>query len=471
MTTASEPPGEPPGAARPPGSVSSIHARRGLRLIPLIGVIYCLSAAGPAGIEAMVPASGPGLTLILILLLPIFYGLPLGLASGEMNSRYPVEGGYYRWIKEVFGDFWGFQAGWWSWLGAFFDGALYAVWVAEYCDPFLPEAWVRTAHWVVPIVVIAICTWINVRGIEVVGWSTMLFNIFLLSPFVILCILGLSHWQHNPMLPIKPPGKGWLPALGVGALMGMWNYSGYESLSTAAEEIENPRRNYLRAILVAILITVPTYIIPLAIGLAATPDWTTINEGSFTDMGRLIGGPLLALWIAAAAIVSNFALSNVNLLAYSRVPFAMAQDGFLPAGLTRLHRKFGTPFVSLIATAICYCLLTFMNVEQLTSIEMWLFSPLYVMIYLALWRLRCRPAAAGSEGEGKGYVIPAGRRGIWLVILPPIVLIVMAIGGSAGEYLWTGGLAIASGFVLYPLAMWWKRRSDVSRTRERGAPS
>jgi len=216
---------------------------------------------------------------------------------------------------------------------------------------------------------------------------------------------------------------------------------------------------------------VPTYIIPLAIGLAATPDWTTINEGSFTDMGRIIGGPLLALWIAAAAIVSNFALSNVNLLAYSRVPFAMAQDGFLPAGLTRLHRKFGTPFVSLIATAICYCLLTFMNVEQLTSIEMWLFSPLYVMIYLALWRLRCRPAAAGSEGEGKGYVIPAGRRGIWLVILPPIVLIVMAIGGSAGEYLWTGGLAIASGFVLYPLAMWWKRRSDVSRTRERGAPS
>jgi len=299
----------------------------------------------------------------------------------------------------------------------------------------------------------------------------MLFNIFLLSPFVILCVLGVSHWQHNPMLPLKPPDKGWLPALGVGALMGMWNYSGYESLSTAAEEIHDPRRNYLRAILVAILITVPTYVLPLAVGLAATPDWTTVSEGSFTDMGRVIGGPLLALWIAAAAIVSNFALSNVNLLAYSRVPFAMAQDGFLPAGLTRLHRKFGTPFVSLIATAICYCLLTFMNVEQLTSIEMWLFSPLYVMIYLALWRLRCRPATAGTEGEGRGYVIPAGRRGIWLVILPPIILIVMAIGGSAGEYLWTGGLAIASGFVLYPLALWWKRRGDVSRTRERGAPS
>jgi amino acid transporter len=448
---------DPPDRPGPPTRSASIHTGRGLRLIPLIGVIYCLSSAGPAGIEAMVPVSGPGLTFILLLILPVLYGLPLGLASGELNSRFPVEGGYYRWVKEVFGEFWGFQAGWWSWLGAFFDGALYAVWVAEYCDPFLPEAWVRPAHYIVPILVIAICLWINVRGIEVVGWSTMMFNIFLLSPFVILCIFGLTHWQHNPLLPLRPPGKGWLPALGVGALMGMWNYSGYESLSTAAEEIENPRRNYLRAILIAILISVPTYILPLAVGLAVTPDWTTINEGSFTDMGRIIGGPFLAMWIAAAAIVSNFALSNVNLLAYSRVPFTMAQDGFLPKGLTRMHRRFGTPSASLIATAVCYCLLTYMNVQQLTSIEMWLFSPLYALIFLALWRLRRRSSAVAGGEEG-GYVIPLGRFGIWLVILPPMILMVMACWGSADEYLWSGGGAILSGFLLYPIARWWKRR-------------
>jgi hypothetical protein len=99
-----------------------------------------------------------------------------------------------------------------------------------------------------------------------------------------------------------------------------------------------------------------------------------------------------------------------------------------------------------------------MNVEQLTSIEMWLFSPLYILIYLALWRLRCRPAAAGRDGAEKGYTIPAGRWGIWLVILPPILLIVMAIAGSADEYLWTGGSAILSGFALYPVALWWKKR-------------
>jgi hypothetical protein len=98
-------------------------------------------------------------------------------------------------------------------------------------------------------------------------------------------------------------------------------------------------------------------------------------------------------------------------------------------------------------------------VEQLAVIEMWLFSALYIAIYLALWRLRCRPEAARErEGEKDLFVIPAGRFGIWWVILPPMVLIVVALLGSGREYLWYGGPAILSGLVLYPLASWWKKR-------------
>src|SRR6266436_530487 len=132
-----------PGGQSPP-------VRRGLRLLPLIAVVYCVSASGPFGIEEVIPAAGPGLSVLLILLLPIFYGLPLGLAAGEMGSRFPVEGGYYRWIRHVFGDFWGFQAGLWSWMGGLFDGAAYALLVADYSAPalagHLPDAWAGAAH-------------------------------------------------------------------------------------------------------------------------------------------------------------------------------------------------------------------------------------------------------------------------------------------------------------------------------------
>ncbi len=438
-------------------------ARRGLRLLPLIAVVYCVSASGPFGIEEIIPASGPGLSIILILLLPIFYGLPLGLAAGEMGSRFPVEGGYYRWIRHVFGDFWGFQAGWWSWLGGLFDGAAYALLVADYAAPavarLLPADWGPAAHQAICLLVIVACTWGNLRGIQLVGYSSLVFALFIVSPFALFCGLGLLHWHHSPLLPAKPPDKGWLEALGVGSLIGMWSYSGYESLSTAAEELEDPRRNYLRAILVAIAVTIPTYLLPVAVGLANTDDWAGFEAGSFSEIGRAIGGPGLQAWLAAAGVISMLALFNGYTLAYSRIPFTMAQDGFLPRALARTHPKHGTPWAALLAGAFIYAVLTRFEVTDLLVIEMWMFSALYIMIYLALWRVRCRPDLdRGGQDGAYRFIIPAGRRGIWWIILPPILLIVVAMFGSGREYILYGGPALLSGPVIYALIVLLRRR-------------
>ncbi len=444
--------------------------RRGLRLLPLIAVVYCVSASGPFGIEEIIPASGPGLSILLILLLPVFYGLPLGLAAGEMGSRFPVEGGYYRWTRHVFGDFWGFQAGWWSWLGGLFDGAAYALLVADYGAPavahFLPAAWGPAAHRAICLLVIAVCTWGNMRGIVLVGWSSLVFALFIVSPFALFCGLGLLHWTHNPLLPSKPPDKGWLEALGVGSLIGMWSYSGYESLSTAAEELEDPRRNYMRAILIAIAVTIPTYLLPVLVGLANTSDWAGFEAGSFSDIGLRIGGAGLQTWLAAAGVISMLALFNGYTLAYSRIPFTMAQDGFLPRALARTHATHGTPWVSLLTGACIYAALTHFSVTDLLVVEMWMFSALYIMIYLALWRVRCRPELDRGAQEGDyRFIIPAGRRGIWWVIVPPMLLIVVAMFGSGREYMLYGGPALLSGPLIYPVVSYLRNR----RARRAGA--
>ena len=294
--------------------------------------------------------------------------------------------------------------------------------------------------------------------------------------------MGAFHWNHNPFAPVTPPGKGLFKALGVGMLFMMWNYSGYESLSTAAEEVEDPRRNYIRAILLAIAITIPTYFVPLLVGLAVAPDWSTLSAGSFTDLGQIIGGRTLALWIAAAGIVSNVALSNTNLLAYSRIPMTMAEDGYFSKTFTRTHRVHGTPWVALLVTALGYAVLVGMSVEALAVVEMWVFSAVYIQIFLALWRLRTREAAAGGAataaragaagntsgaagnigavegGGGYRFIIPFGRRGIWWVILPPMSLIVVSMFASGQEYILWGGPVILSGFAAYPVVAWWKRR-------------
>lgn len=439
---------------------------RGLRLLPLIALVYCLSAGGSFGPEEIVSASGPGLAILLVLVMPIFYGLPLGLASSEMASRFPVEGGYYRWVRRLFGDFWGFQAGWCAWVGAFCDGAVYVVFAAEYFEAFLtalvPGPWTPAARQAFILLAIAACTWANLRGIHLVGWSTLVLTLFVLSPFVVMCFLGVLEWNHSPFIPLKPPDKGWLESLGVGALIAMWCYSGYESISTAAEELEDPRRNYLRAILISIGITVPIYMVPLVVGLAVSPDWASVAAGFYTNIGLTLGGPLLAAWITAAGIIGYVNLFNAYTLSYSRIPFAMAQDGFMPTALARTHRTYGTPWASILLGAVIYTILTLFRLRTLLVIEMWLFSFIYIMVYLVLWTLRRRPEIDPPPADGAfRFTVPGGKWGIWWIIGPPMVLIVVAMFGSGPEYIYYGGPALLSGVVVYPFVAHLRKRRAV----------
>ena len=131
----------------------------------------------------------------------------------------------------------------------------------------------------------------------------------------------------------------------------------------------------------------------------------------------------------------------------------------MPRYLTRIHRVHGTPWVALLATAIGYAVLIGFPVTFLAVVEMWTFSGVYILIFLALWRLRARgdARAAGTDG-GYRYVIPAGKRGIWWIILPPIALIVIAMFTSGVEYITWGGSVVLSGFAVYPLVARWRRR-------------
>jgi len=62
----------------------------------------------------MVSTSGPGMALLFILIVPWLLSVPMALASAEMATAMPVEGGFYRWTRAAFGNFWGFQCGWWN---------------------------------------------------------------------------------------------------------------------------------------------------------------------------------------------------------------------------------------------------------------------------------------------------------------------------------------------------------------------
>ena len=96
-----------------------------MSIIGVVALIYSFVAAGAFGIEEAISASGPGVTLLMLLIFPFIWSFPLCEMVGELGSIYPTEGGIYSWGREAFGEFWGWQVGFWSGLTTWLCQAQY----------------------------------------------------------------------------------------------------------------------------------------------------------------------------------------------------------------------------------------------------------------------------------------------------------------------------------------------------------
>ena len=123
-------------------------------------------------------------------------------------------------------------------------------------------------HWLVSFALIAVITWLNVRGIQMVGKAATAFEIFIFIPVIAMIVMGLAKWHHNPFVPFIPPNKPFTTVFGVGFALGIWLYSGYEQLSTVAEEVENPQRTWLRALALVVPLSMAAYFLPTFAALA-----------------------------------------------------------------------------------------------------------------------------------------------------------------------------------------------------------
>ena len=104
----------------------------------------------------------------------------MALMTAELSAAMPEDGGYVVWVERAFRRFWGFQEGWWSWLCSFADNALYPVMFAEYLKFWFPRM-TPGQFWLVGITMIAVCTWLNLRGTKFVGFSSVAFTLLVLD--------------------------------------------------------------------------------------------------------------------------------------------------------------------------------------------------------------------------------------------------------------------------------------------------
>jgi amino acid transporter len=428
-------------------------------LFYLVFVMFSYTTGGPFGLEDMVTTSGPGLTLVFLLVLPFFWCIPVSLVSAELTTAMPVEGGFYRWTRAAFGDFWGFLAGWWNWSASFLLGGAYAVLFTDYLVYYFPQmTWWQ--HYLISVALIAVLTWVNVRGIQMVGQVATALEIFIFIPVLAMILIGLVHWHHNPFSPFIPPHQPTFKVFGVGLALGLWLYSGYEQLSTVAEEVENPQRAYPRALAVVVPLSIAAYFLPTLAGLASAGNWEQWHTGFFSEAAAIIGGslrgrPWLGTWMTLAAMVGNVALLNSTVLTTTRMPFAMAEDGYLPEVLTRKHPRYGTPWLAIIVSAVIYALLAWRSLGEIISVYIWLRSATTVLTVLSAWKLlRTQPDLK------RPFVIPGGRTGLFYVVAAPVLMAMVALFGSDRFAAIGGAVAIIVGPVVYAAIR--KRRSSTA---------
>jgi amino acid transporter len=449
----------------------------GLRRVPMrvwvaVFVVFSFVCSGGFGIEDMVSGSGPGFTLLLLLVLPFVWGLPQALVCSELGSALPEDGGLYRWSRRANGEFMGFQTGWWWTLSIFVDSAVYIALTVDYMQNWFGfDAWVR---WGIAVALIAVFAYINIRGIQLAASVLVVFQVIVFIPFLALAVIGIANWRHDPFAVMLLPGKSLLGGVGVALSVGIWMYSGFESLSTMAGEIERPQKVIPKALVITLPIVIGFYVLSTLGGLAAVgryTEWGTSGALDFMGVGREVGGQILRYLFFAAMFAGNFALFLAFLAAGARPSFTLSKDKLLPKFLSKTHPRFGTPFAAILLMAGVDCILVRSGFSTLIVIDVFLLMLAHITIYISAVRLRVK-----EPGLERPFKVGLKTPAFIAMCAVPVTVAVFAMSpwGNGWDYFIWGTVAALTGppaYFIFRRIYGGQKALDAERAATSAAPA
>ena len=441
-------------------SRTAAPAMRKLTLAGMIAATYFMVAGGPYGLEDVVQKTGYARTLLILVITPLLWSIPTAWMVSELSTALPEDGGFYIWVRRGMGHFWGFQEAWLTLTGSLLEMALYPVLFVSYLQRFVPRLAAGYTGVALELAMIVACTAWNILGAGAVGEASVWLNVALLLPFVGIVVAVFVRPHAVPAVAAAPLRHADL----IGALLiAMWNYMGWDNLSTVAGETERPRRNYPLAMLGAVALVTLSYLIPVAAVARTGIDpnqWTT---GGWVDVGQLLGGAGLALAVAIAGMFGAFGTFGSLMMSFTRLPLVMAEDGYLPRVFARRHPRTGAPWVAIVVCAIGWAALLPLGFERLVLLDVLLTGLSILLEFWALVALRVREPNLERPSR-----VPGGIVGTVLIGLPPLALLVLAgvrerteTIGPVSE-LSIGAIVVLLGVALYFVARWHRKRTQAN---------
>lgn len=423
--------------------------------IGVIAFIYSFIAAGAFGIEEAISASGPGVTLAMLIIFPFVWSFPLCEMVGELGSIYPTEGGIYSWGREAFGEFWGWQVGLWSALTTWLCQAQYCALVAGYAAKIIHLT--PATEYIVKILVVILFSIINIIGLD---WLEKLETVFIgliLVAFATVAVVGFMNWNHNPVEPFFNHDVGLFHSVGDGIAIIIWMFCGYECMSNMAEEVDNPQ-----VIPKAMRLSQPmialTYILPTLAALAAIGSWSAWSTESgggnvgYADVLIQYVGSWAGVLFVIVAIISNCSIFCSYIAHGSRAFFVMSDDHMFPKIMKKVDKR-GVPTVSIILLAIftiITCRFDFTTLVMATTpIQLYI----YLMLIACVVKIRKRYPLELRRKIGLTFM-PGGSVGLVALSGSVLAICIFAIYASGIDYFITGFGVLFLGLLAYPLCKW-----------------
>ena len=394
-----------------------------LRLLPLAAVIFFTVSGGPYGLEPLFIYAGKNGALVLLLATPLLFDIPTIFTVMELNGMMPVSGGYYQWVKRALGMRMAFYEGWWTWLYTFVDLAIYPVMFITYAAYFFPAA----AMYKIPICLFIIwfSAFINILGVVPVGRISLILGVVVVTPFILLCIIGVMHHKSTYSMPaMSLKGLG-ISSIGMGLYTVMWNFLGWDNATTYAEEVDNPVRTYLISTSIAFVAVMVIYFFTVLTSVQSGINLATVAAEGFPALGKFIGGNWLGGMLAAGGMACMLGLYSAVLLSVSRVPKAMADDGLMPKKLEALHPKYGSPYMSILVCSVVVSSMIVLSFKELLIMDVTLYGAGLMLEFTSLIVMRIK-----APDEYRPFKIPLNVLGLCVMVLLPLIVYGTAVTGA-----------------------------------------
>lgn len=396
-----------------------------------------------------------GVSSLFILLFDAFLAGCIALCFAEAAGLFSRNGGPYLYAKHAFGDFVGYEVGVLKWFVTVIAWAVMSVGFAtaliaafpQYLEGELTKNIIATS-------IVVFFTIINIIGVNATKILGNIITVSKLVPLVVFIAAGLFFVHGGNFVPIIPPEGIVESKFAQAALILFFAYTGFEAIAIAAEDMENPKKNLPRAIILVMIIVSIMYMLILGVTIGINGEALTNQPAPLQAAFQHIFGPVGEYFILAGTLISMGGINMAQSFLGPRVLTALAEDGMVPGFLAK-RTAWNTPYVASIVTAVVSIGLawtgSFAQLAAISSVSrftQYLPTCVAVLVYRKKWADRER-----------SYTIPGGYT---IPIIAIVISLWMLANTSGTNLLWgLGGLII-----IFPYYFVYKNKKDKGLIKE-----